>query len=107
MLVGLLLLALAYSQRSPLGTWYVERKLEAATTAQEQAIALCRMNSWARSNHAASYALEAFDIHGEPMRPQHDGRYEDVATLVITWTNGSRATIRLLDSDGLGCAYHG
>lgn len=101
------LLVLAYLVRAPIGTWIVSRQLEAAASAEEETAALCRMNEWSRRGHALGYSLHAFDAKGELLRPGVDGNYEDIATLVITWSTGSEVERELLGHDGLSCAYHG
>ncbi|HLT37977.1 MAG TPA: hypothetical protein VK034_16945 [Enhygromyxa sp.] len=106
-LLVLLVPALAWTLRSPIGTRIVARQLEAAETAEQQAAALCRMNEWSRSGHAANYGLRTLDADGVEFRPWLDGDYDRVATLIIEWTNGSTTTIELLGHDGLDCAFHG
>jgi hypothetical protein len=107
LLAALLLAGSLYSLRAPVGTWIVTHELETASSAEQQTRALCRLNAWAGSEHALGYELHAFDAAGERIHPHLDGRFEDITTLVVIWTDRTQVAIELLSHDGLACAYHG
>ena len=99
-IVTISLLVLLTIFRRDIGTAYVAWRLDAAQTSDAELDAASLMN---RSAHTWTYGytVETEDSHGNAIRPWQTGDFNAVATVIITWDDGTTVRRDVINPDSL------
>jgi hypothetical protein len=98
------LLVLLTIFRRDIGTAYVAWRLDAAQTSDAELNAASLMN---RSAHTWTYGytVETEDPQGNAIRPWETGDYNAVATVIVTWDDGTTVRRDVINRDSLSYVF--